>query len=240
MRLRDIWHILLILLSFRQFIHAGESRTEVTRDSSTVIACVYSPSDTLPARHPFRMALHTNALYDLAAVPNIGAEFYLGHGMSLSADWMHAWWSAPRRHRYWRIYGPTLTLRRHLGATHPCRRHAGHHIGIYLQALTYDFQWGRTVHMGGKPGGTLLDRAQFGAGIEYGYTLPVAWRLNIDFAVGIGYFGGRVSKWRPTGDHYEWLSTRHRHWIGPTRAAVSIVWLIGRDNVNMPKGGATP
>ncbi|MFK2066771.1 DUF3575 domain-containing protein, partial [Bacteroides fragilis] len=31
--------------------------------------------------------------------------------------------------------------------------------------------------------------------------------------------------------------TRQRHWFGPTKAEISLVWLIGRGNYNEKKGG---
>ena len=90
--------------------------------------------------------------------------------------------------------------------------------------------------MGGLPGGTLWDRCMKMAGVEYGYSLPVARRLNVDFTVGIGYFGGKVMKYEPEGDGYLWKSTNHIQWFGPTKAEVSLVWLIGAGNCNR-KGG---
>ena len=44
----------------------------------------------------FYMAIKTNMLYDLVAIPNIAAEFYLGKGFSVSAGYTHAWWSKER------------------------------------------------------------------------------------------------------------------------------------------------
>lgn len=36
---------------------------------------------------------------------------------------------------------------------------------------------------------------------------------------------------------YIWQSTKQRHWFGPTKAEVSLIWLIGRGNYNEKKGG---
>lgn len=91
--------------------------------------------------------------------------------------------------------------------------------------------------MGGQPGGTIFDLAHFGGGVEYGYSLPVARRLNIDFSLAAGYIGGRDYEFVPDGDRYLWTDTKHRHWIGPTKLEVSLVWLIGRGNFNLGKGG---
>ncbi|MDE5786619.1 MAG: DUF3575 domain-containing protein, partial [Duncaniella sp.] len=87
-------------------------------------------------------------------------------------------------------------------------------------------------YMGGDPGRTLWDRFHTMAGVEYGYSLPVGRRLNIDFTIGIGYMGGRLQKYEPKDSHYLWKSTENISWFGPTKAEISLVWLIGNGNYN--------
>ena len=113
----------------------------------------------------------------------------------------------------------------------------GHHLGIYGQIFTYDFETGGRGYMGGRPGGTLWGRMNYAAGVEYGYSLPVARRLNVDFTIGVSYWGGTYHEYKPVDDCYVWQSTRQRHWLGPTKAEVSLVWLIGCGNYNGEKGG---
>lgn len=127
------------------------------------------------------MAVKTNLLYDALLVPNLALEFYLGNRWSLSGGWMYAWWKNDTRHRYWRIYGGELELRRYFGRKAEEKPLIGHHLGIYLQGLTYDFEWG---------GEGYLSHWTYGAGISYGYSLPVARRFNLDFGLGVGYLGG--------------------------------------------------
>lgn len=186
---------------------------------------------------PFYMALKTNLLYDALALPNIGAEFYLGKNISIVGNWLYGWWDKDNRHRYWRAYGGDIALRWWFGKRAEAKPLTGHHLGIYGGIVTYDFEFGGKGWMGGLPGRSLWDRSNRFAGIEYGYSLPVARRLNIDFTVGLGYFGGKYIKYVPRGNKYEWRSTHNLTWIGPTKAEVSLVWLIGCDNCNMRKGG---
>lgn len=187
-------------------------------------------------RAPFCMSLKTNLLYDAALVPNIGAEFYVGRGWSLGGNWMYAWWKNDRRHNYWRIYGGELDVRRYFGRRAAEKPLTGHHVGLYGQMLTYDFERGGKGYMGGKPGGMLWDKMNWGAGVEYGYALPIGRRLNLDFGIGIGYLGGECWEYEPVGNHYVWQATKQRHWFGPTKAEISLVWLIGSGNFNQ-KGG---
>ena len=60
--------------------------TSVVEKTDTVVAV--SPETS----KPFYMALKTNMLYDVLAVPNIGVEFYLGKNWSISGNWMYGWW----------------------------------------------------------------------------------------------------------------------------------------------------
>lgn len=184
------------------------------------------------------MSLHTNLLYDVAAVPNLGMEFYLGKHFSIESNWMYGWWKSDSAHTYWRLYGGELTIRKWFGKRAKEKPLTGHHLGLYGQALTYDFVLGRSGQIGGVPGGSLWDRANFGGGIEYGYSLPIGKRLNLDFSIGIGYFTGEYQQYDTVDDCYVWQATKYRHYIGPTKAEISLVWLIGRDNINpMKKGG---
>ncbi len=186
---------------------------------------------------PFYMALKTNMLYDALLVPNVGVEFYLGKNFSAAANWMYAWWNTNTHHRYWRVYGGDIGLRYWFGREAKAKPLTGHHIGLYGTAVTYDFKIGRRGYMGGEPGGTLFDKCHYGAGIEYGYSLPVARRLNIDFTLGLGYLGGKYYEYLHIDDCYVWQATKSRRYFGPTKAEVSLVWLLGRGNVNAEKGG---
>ena len=174
-------------------------------------------------------ALKTNALYDLALIPNIGAEVTLGKQWTVSADWMYTWFSSNNRHRYWQGYGGYLTVRRYFGSQTSDLRpltsaFSGHHLGAYVLGLTYDVEWG------GR--GYQADHFGFGGGIEYGYALPVSSRLLLDFSVGIGFQDGEYKEYTPQDDHYVWQSTHKRHWFGPTKAEVTLKWVLGK------KGGA--
>ena len=178
-------------------------------------------------KKPWYVGVKTNMLYDAMLVPNGGLEIYLGKNWSIDAYWMYAWWKSDRVHNYWRTYGGDVELRKWLGSAARRKPLTGHHIGAYAQIVTYDFE------LGGR--GYLADRWSYAAGVSYGYSLPVAKRLNIDFSIGLGYMGGEYKEYLPQDGHYVWQSTKRRHWIGPTKAEISLVWLIGRGNTNKTK-----
>lgn len=188
-------------------------------------------------RKPFYMAVKTNLLEDLVMVPNLGLEFYVGRSWSIGGNWKYAWWHNDRKHNYWRVYGGDVYVRRYFGRKAEEKPLTGHHIGLYGQVATYDFELGGKGYMGGVPGGNIFDKFSYGGGIEYGYSLPIAKRLNLDFSIGLGYFGGEYREYVPMDECYVWQATKYRHYWGPTKAEISLVWLIGRGNVNVKKGG---
>lgn len=174
-------------------------------------------------------ALKTNALYDALLIPNIGVELCLSRNWSLGANWMYAWWSNRGKNNFWRIYGGDVEVRRWFGKKAAEKPLQGHHLGVYGQLLTYDFELGDRGYM--------ADKWNYAFGVSYGYSLPIAKRLNLDFALGIGYWGGRYKEYLPVEGHYVWQSTKNRRWFGPTKAEVSLVWLLGHGNENKQKGG---
>lgn len=188
-------------------------------------------------RRSFYMSVRTNMLYDALLLPDLGVEFYLGRNWSIKGNWMYGWWDKSGSHRYWRAYGGDVTLRRWFGSAAARKPLTGHHAGIYAQLLTYDFEFGGKGEMAGEPGEPLWSRPSYAFGLEYGYSLPVAHRLNIDFAIGIGYLGGYYYTYHPEGNIYVADSLHKRNWFGPTKIEVTLIWQIGHGNCNSRKGG---
>ena len=177
------------------------------------------------------LSISTNLLYDAALIPNIGLEVSLGKQWTIGADWFYTRISSNSRHRYWQGYGGYLTVRRYFGnnpltlssKSQDCPRLTGHHLGVYALGLTYDVEWG------GK--GYQADKFGFGGGLEYGYALPIGRRLDLDFTIGIGFQGGEYKEYEPADDdtgHYVWEATKKRSWWGPTKAAITLRWDIGK------------
>jgi hypothetical protein len=183
----------------------------------------------------FCMDVRTNLLYDAALIPNVGVEFALGRHWSVATNWAWAWWSRRSMNRYWRVFGGELNLRWWFGGKKPL---TGHHLGVYGEAFTYDVMLSsRKGYLGGIPGGGMLRHPSWNVGAEYGFSQPIGHRLNLDFTLGVGYFRSTYYEYKPIDTHYVWQDTKKKRWIGPTKAEVSLVWLLGRGNVNNRKGG---
>ena len=190
-----------------------------------------------PSCKPFYMGIKTNMLYDLGAIPNIGAEFYLGANFSIVGNWQYSWWKSDKKAWYWRTYGGDVALRYWMGKASRNKPLTGHHLGLYGQMITYDFEVGGRGYIADSGfGKDKSEDASLGwnwaAGLEYGYSLPIARRLNIDFTLGVGYHWGTFKEYLPIDGHYVWQATKRRKYIGPTKCEISLVWLIGCDNYN--------
>lgn len=196
------------------------SHDKLTREP---VSPVRQPSSEKERR--FTFALKTNLLYDMALIPNLGVEFHLGKGWALGLDYNHAWWSLADKNYFWRVYGGGIDVRKYFGKASAVRPLSGHHLGLYAQAFTYD------IETGGR--GQMSDLTYSG-GLEYGYSLPVGKAFNIDFGIGLGYAGGEYKVYDPEDDCYVWKETRQRHYMGPTTAEISLVWILGYKG----KGGA--
>lgn len=173
-------------------------------------------------------ALKSNLLYDALLIPNLSLEASIGSGWTLGAGGMFAWWSKDAKHRYWRIYGGDLEIRKYFGTLSKSKPLQGHHLGIYGDFLTYDFEFGAKGYQ---------SKATYAAGIKYGYSHPIANRLNLDFALGIGYLHSNYKTYVPRDGCYVYQETKKQKWLGPTQAEISLVWLLGKGNTNKKKGG---
>lgn len=68
------------------------------------------------------------------------------------------------------------------------------------------------------------------SGISYGYAVPVASRLNLEFSIGIGLLRTDYKHYRAI-DNYRtllWQNSGNYTWFGPTKGKISLVWLLGR------------
>lgn len=214
-----------------------QARSEQARLESASQSPSSPPFPAIPSQvHPESQAppvasyfaLKSNLLYDALLVPNLSLEASIGSGWTLGAGGMLAWWSKDAKHRYWRIYGGDLEIRKYFGTLSKSKPLQGHHLGIYGDFLTYDFEFGAKGYQ---------SKATYAAGIKYGYSHPIANRLNLDFALGIGYLHSNYKTYVPRDGCYVYQETKKQKWLGPTQAEISLVWLLGKGNTNNKKGG---
>lgn len=172
--------------------------------------------------HPFYLAIESNLLYDAVVIPNIGMEVGIWKGLTIGGNYQNIWLRNDAWTRWYRFEGFEASINYYINKEkRPFRKH---HIGLYGQLVTWDFT------IDGR--GYLAERWAYGGGFSYGYVLPIGRRFNLDLELGIGYLGGRMHEYIPQDGCRVWQLCEPFHWIGPTKAGVTLQWLIGRGNHN--------
>lgn len=208
-----------------------EPEPEVLPVVEPVILPEPEPEEVSPEQAARGFILCTNFVLDAGLIPNVGTVVPLGQGWALDLRYGGAWWSVPRKDFWWRAYGCELAVRKYFpgkkDAGDPWRTVTGHHLGLYGQFFTYDFELGGAGQMGGTPKMNIFDNPQYAGGVEYGYTFPLGRNFNLDLSLGAGYAGGLYHEYEPWEGRYVWRSTMRRFWLGPTRAEITLQWLLG-------------
>lgn len=194
------------------------------------------PEEPVRVRKPFYIVVKNNLLFDLALLPNLAIEIPFGKNYKWSAEveghW--SWWNTGADdYHYHRIQMAGVELR-HWFANKTGNPLNGWYAGIYGYGGTYDL---RLFTNDNDDKGYLSDWS-YSAGLSIGYAMPIAKRWNLEFGLGIGYFGGKYKKYDVSDckdNTFPWLSTHNRNYVGLTKAKVSLVWLIG-SGTNRKKG----
>jgi hypothetical protein len=186
-----------------------------------------------PDKKPVYVALKTNLLYDAALLPNLSLEWYMGKNWSLVAEGNWSWWTFDRSIENWwyhRIQAGGIELRKWVKSSYPLQ---GHALGVYTMMGNYDVRFfTKDEYTKGE-----LSYQSWSAGLSYAYSFPIARKFNLELDLAIGYVGGRYYKYdySLTYDHWAQRARYNRHYIGPTRAGVSLVWLMGAGNEKKTK-----
>ncbi|WP_018027707.1 DUF3575 domain-containing protein [Porphyromonas somerae] len=161
------------------------------------------------------LSVRSNTLADIAMVPNLGLEAFIGEHWSWELSGYGAWWSKPKANFCWRLKGLESEVKYWLGQREQGGK--GHHIGLYTQLFDYDFQ------MGGR--GVLGDRTHFGLGVAYGYAWSLGKQWTLEGTIGIGYLHGTFKQYgKQTNGCFPWVTTKQLDFVGPTKLSLSIVY----------------
>ena len=208
------------------------SKYYLRRGLTAIIFAVFSTGQMAQAQEiynlestPATVQLRTNSLYDLALCPNIGLEIQTDNGIAFQIDYIGAWWSKDAKHRYWQNYAFQTEFRYYLSGISTEMPYLGHHIGVYGQLATYDFEFGSTGYQCNN-----LDKS-WGIGLSYGYRIPLSRHFSMDFTLGLGVFRTRYTQYNPNYSGYKAAKWGKMDWYGPTKLEVSFVWNINNKNV---------
>lgn len=174
--------------------------------------------------HPRRVpliALKTNLLFDLAMMPNVELELPIGNRYSLNGELMFPWWLFDGDKYCLQILSGGLEGRYWFGNRERHRVLNGHFVGLYAGGGKYDLQWDNNGYQG---------EFFIAAGISYGYAMNIARNLNLEFSLGVGLLRTSYEHYHAR-DNYQtllWQNNGRYTWIGPTKAKISLVWMLNR------------
>lgn len=164
------------------------------------------------------LAIKNNLLYDLALAPNLEIELPIDRWWSLNVEYKCPWWSDNKRGFCYQLLSAGVEARFWLGSRKRRKRLTGHFLGIYAEGGVYDFQFDEDKGYRGD--------YYAASGVTYGYSHQLAQCLALEFSVGIGYLETDYRKYTTYEGDLIWTSSGRYHFIGPTKAKVSLVWLI--------------
>ena len=161
------------------------------------------------------VAVKTNLLYDATTTLNLGVEIGLGSKMTLDISGNYNPW---RFHDYRLKHGLIQPELRYW----TCEKFNGHFFGLHGFYGKYN--------VGGLPFNSNMrhNRYQghlFGGGISYGYQWILNDHWNLELSLGIGYAHLQDKKY-PCADCDDMIKKGHHNYFGPTKAAVSIIYVI--------------
>lgn len=185
-----------------------------------------------PPAETFRrslFAVKTNLLFDAATILNVEFEIPIRQRWSIAAEWVFPWWKADngkadsRRNRL-QILNGNIEGRYWFGNRTDRPQLTGWFAGIYLGGGLYDIEHNGTGYqgeffiMGGLSGG-------------YAHTINKSGSLRMEYSLGVGYMQTDYRKYKAVYcvDN-RWHAIRQSSgdyvWIGPTKAKISLVWMI--------------
>ncbi len=179
----------------------------------------------------YNYALKINMLYYLTALPNIELEIPIGDRWSLAAEFNSAWWvfddgtwESLRHRMQTRLY--FIEGRYWYGDREQRERLTGWFTGLYGGFGSFDLEYDTE----GVQSKNLLT-----AGVTAGYahTINKRGNLRLEYSLGVGYAQCDYKEYTAEYDGTQWGwdayhdYTKKFTWFGPTRAKVSLVWMIG-------------
>lgn len=173
-------------------------------------------------------AIKTNLLYDLASALNIELEVPIGKRLSFSGEWIFPWWLLDTKNEQFclQIMQGTLEARYWWGDRDKRSPLTGWFTGVHAGLGLFDIQW----RSKGYQGDWLISS---GLSLGYAHNISSKGNLRMEYSLGAGYIRTHYDEYLPQkGADNKWHLIRQKEgtfsFIGPTRAKISLVWMINR------------
>lgn len=120
------------------------------------------------------MALKSNIAYDAAGLPNLAFEMQFSKHISVELPVICSFWDISQKHavRTVAIQPEGRWWLKQLGA--------GHFFGVHAHVAWFNVKWQKDRYQN-------TDRPLLGAGVSYGYLLPLSKHWGAEFSLGAGY-----------------------------------------------------
>ncbi len=171
------------------------------------------------------MALKTNLLFDLCAMPNVELEIPLGRHFSIQGEYMFPWWYDKYTGNCLQILSGGLELRYWFDLLKKDYLH-GQFLGVYGGTGLFDL---------GKKDGGFRGEGYMNVGLTYGYGFKLNNFLRLEASFGVGYIEAEYDHYVVTEnpDYTRWDYSGKFTYIGPTKLKISLVLLLNcRDRKN--------
>lgn len=167
------------------------------------------------------LALKTNMLFDIALMPNIEIEIPVGKRWSLNGELMFPWWLFDNDKYCMQILSGGLEARYWLYNRKKRDILTGHFAGLYAEGGKYDLQWKENGYQG---------EFFIAAGISYGYAKRIFRNLHLEFNLGIGVLRTYYKHYHANNNYQTllWQNNGRYTWFGPTKAKISLAWILNR------------
>ncbi|MEG2856489.1 DUF3575 domain-containing protein [Bacteroides sp.] len=173
------------------------------------------------------VGIKTNLLYGAGAfTPNLGVEVGLGRRTTLDVSGGYNWFNLDGKKKnnkklvHWMVQPE---FRYFL-----CEKFNGHFFGVHALYSQYNIA-GHNLPMlfGNGSKGYRHEGWAAGTGISYGYQLMLGRSWNLEFNVGVGYAQFKYDKYE-CKNCGEKVATETKHYFGPTKAGISLIWIINK------------
>ena len=232
--MKRIKTILAAALAIAALPAFGIENGELTIENEDINNCPLSIIHSQFVCKPL-FALKTNLLFDAATAINAEVEVPIGPRWSVAVESIFPWWLWERKQYCLQALSGNLEGRYWFGERENRPRLTGWFAGVYSGAGYYDVEWGDR----GIQGEFFIT-----AGLSGGYAHRIGrkgdWRM--EYSLGAGYLRTHYREYDAAlGMDETWHLNRRQSgrytWIGPTRAKVSLVWMLRHGYKSEKKGG---
>lgn len=170
------------------------------------------------------LALRTNLLYDLALMPNLGAEWHFGKGWSVLVDYAWANYRFDSGKKRYGVSQGSAEIRHYLNRP-TCEWPTGFYLGLHGLAGNFNLKFSDT----GRQGNHL------GLGLSAGYQVRMSSRWFIDLGAAAGWLHvSKGEKYRTDDNLGLWTEDYTRNSFAPLALRATLVFCL----FNERKGGS--